>query len=1140
MKNLIRTFTSIAIIIAFSFNAKSQNIKIDTSELSYAKELNSDQIRAIEEQQQLEKTYQVVRGERPPINIEEVKEEAFEKGRIAIKIQPYLAEKLAEKFIYPDKTGFVKTGVKNLDYLNEVLNVKAYNPLFINIYNTTEKTILNREKHKAWGFHLWFEIELDEKTDIKQVVKLFSELPEIAIAEPFYKKELLGISERDNNEITRDKWTPNDPQLGNQWHYNNTGQQGGTAGCDISLFSAWNIEKGHTSVIVSIQDGGIQIDHVDLAANMWSGIGYNFVNNSPTITVHNHGVHVAGTVAAVNNNNIGVAGVAGGSGSGDGIRLMSSQVFTTTGSGGFHLAPIHAADNGAAISQNSWGYTSANVFEQNVLDAIDYFNANGGGLVLNGGITIFAAGNSNATGNWYPGCYSGTFAIAATNNQDVKSWYSNYGAWIDISAPGGETNTVTQRGVLSSISTNSYAYYQGTSMACPHASGVAALIVSYAHRNGIMLDNIDIADILRNSTDNHYGVNAGFVGNLGTGRLNAFKALQETQSYISGVLNPKNITAVANSTSEINISWTKNDNANDVMLVWSADGTFGTPNEGSSYSIGNTIPGGGIVLYRGAATTFNHVGLAAATKYYYRVFSYNASNEYSSGRGTSTATWCDILTSLPVLENFNTSSTLPICWEIIDNQGNGQVWQIGTHTSGLSGTGGNYAFLNSDGYGSGSSQNSDLVTPIMDLSAYTNVRLEFKHYFREYTGSSGKLFYSINGGASWVQIQQWSVTTANPVSFSQVISAVEGQAAVRFKWNYTGSWGYYWDIDDIAITGDVSTGVANPNSFTATPANSTQINLAWNKNTDNNNVMIAVNTSNTFGTPSGNYSAGQPISGGGTVIYNSSGTSFNHSGLNPSTTYYYKAWSYNSETIYSGGVTAQANTLCGTISTLPFTEGFEAAGIPSCWTQEYVSTHNLNWSFGAGNGGSNPSTAFQGSRNAYIKINGTPRGQSTKLITPPLNLSSYTDVQLTFYYFNQFWSPDQDVLRVYYKNSASGSWVLLNTYNANVNSWTSVTINIPNGVLSNDFYIAFEGEANWGYGVCIDAVTINGVSSLVIAGDVNGDGFVNVGDIVWMVSHLNGSTPAGFIMANADVNLNGSVNIADLSALINLILNVIK
>ena len=190
---------------------------------------------------------------------------------------------------------------------------------------------------------------------------------------------------------------------------------------------------------------------------------------------------------------------------------MSTQVFTDDSSGGFETAPIYGADNGAAISQNSWGYTNVGVFDQVVLDAIDYFNANGGGTVMDGGITIYAAGNSESSGQWYPGCYSGTLAVAATTHEDTKAWYSNYDTWVDVSAPGGETS-VTAEGVLSTYTGSSYNFLQGTSMACPHTSGVAALVVSFAHRNSRTLSNTELADILINTTDDHYAVNQSYIG----------------------------------------------------------------------------------------------------------------------------------------------------------------------------------------------------------------------------------------------------------------------------------------------------------------------------------------------------------------------------------------------------------------------------------------------------------------------------------------------------------------------------------------------------------------------------------------------------------------------------------------------------
>ncbi|MDY0252993.1 MAG: S8 family serine peptidase [Tenuifilaceae bacterium] len=565
----------------------------------------------------------VVKGERPPIDLNNVPVEAYEPGMVQIKLKPTLEKSVPDVLMTAEKSGYVVTGIGSLDKLNQTYGASVYKPLLHGMYEVSPKSAEFRERHKAWGFHLWFVVEVDSKADVKEMVKEYSKLDEVEIAEPVYKKRLISnvIPDDKNNdreeEATKEtKWTPNDPRYNEQWHYHNTGQQGGTVDKDIDLPEAWDIERGLSSVIVAVVDGGIQTNHPDLAGSMWSGKGYNFVTNSSTLQAHDHGTHVAGTVAAVNNNGTGVAGVAGGTGSNDGVRLMSCQVFTNTSSGGFNQAPIYAADNGAAISQNSWGYTSVNVYDQATLDAIDYFNANGGGNVLNGGITIFAAGNDNKTGNWYPGCYSGAFAVAATNNKDVRSYYSNYGAWVDISAPGGEQSSSTDpKGVLSTLTNNNYGFYQGTSMACPHVSGVAALLVSNAVRNGVILTNTQVASLLKNNVDNHYALNPSYTGMLGSGRLNAQKALVALQGMFT--TNPPSTPTGLNSSNVTSSSAT---------LSWSA--TSGA----TSYDVQIRPQGGSWNTYTVTSNSYNASNLASSTTYEWQVRAKNSAgtSSYSS------------------------------------------------------------------------------------------------------------------------------------------------------------------------------------------------------------------------------------------------------------------------------------------------------------------------------------------------------------------------------------------------------------------------------------------------------------------------------------------------------------------------------
>ena len=466
-------------------------------------------------------------GERPFIDIYKVPDSAIEFGHIRIKLSENNSL-LAQAFSY--RNGVLDVfQIEELDALNQKYGVTRITPVF-------GETANNRKwgwRHIEWGLHLWFELEYDSAADIRDIVMAYRDLKNnVQWAEPEYKKRLCGVGDNQKSETPEslNRWTPNDPYYSSQWHYHNTGQVDGTADCDIDLPEAWEVEKGHPDVIVAVIDGGIQITHPDLNNNIWSGVGYNFVTNNSTINPEDHGTHVAGTIAAENNNSTGVSGIAGGNGTTKGVSLMSCQVFDGNDQGGFDAAPVWAADNGAAISQNSWAYQNPDVYNQTDLDAIDYFNTHGGGSVLDGGITIFAAGNDEAEGNYYPGCYDGAFSVAATNNKDIKSSYSNWGTWVDISAPGGETYYYDDpRGVRSTISGDSYYFYQGTSMACPHVSGVAALVVSCAYRNNILLTNTQLASILQISSDDHYAVNQSYIGKLGSGRLNAYQALLQIQ-----------------------------------------------------------------------------------------------------------------------------------------------------------------------------------------------------------------------------------------------------------------------------------------------------------------------------------------------------------------------------------------------------------------------------------------------------------------------------------------------------------------------------------------------------------------------------------------------------------------------------------
>ncbi len=366
-----------------------------------------------------------------------------------------------------------------------------------------------------------------------------------------------------------------------QWHYNNTGSifgSTGLVGADADVWAAWKLCTGDPDVIVAVIDQGVKPDHEDLAANMWvnkgeipgNGIdddgngyiddvyGFNFVDNKGTITTSSslsHGTHVAGTIAAVNNNGVGVNGIAGGSGHNDGVRIMTLQTLgasesgsSGSGLGGIVRAMKYAADNGAVICQNSWGYNqklSWNTWTRSSFSAlrraIDYFvkyagvDENGEQTgPMKGGIVIFAAGNEGVNYQSFPAADKSVVSVASYSYTGDAAYYTNYGSWVDISAPGGDTYIDSNYGGVYSTSvakdgTSGYEYMQGTSMACPHVSGACALAVSYYYgkekRMGLTPDMLRSA-LLSSARPINANLSAPYVGNMGVGMLDTYRLLQ--------------------------------------------------------------------------------------------------------------------------------------------------------------------------------------------------------------------------------------------------------------------------------------------------------------------------------------------------------------------------------------------------------------------------------------------------------------------------------------------------------------------------------------------------------------------------------------------------------------------------------------
>ena len=506
-------------------------------------------------------------------------------GELLIKFDPAMTEILDQALTVATRSGgaMTRSGIPSTDEVLDILGTYHFERIF-------PVDTKNEERTRTSGLHLWYRVKFDENTDLKEAAGRLAKLGEVAKVQAnshiqrAYRvdgyRSYVSESALRQKAATRTVTTGStfsDPGLAYQWHYNNSGnnpfdnqnvlKNGSRPGCDVGCMEAWKKCTGDPSIIVAVLDEGVMYTHPDLKGNMWINekeelyadkdadgngykddkYGYNFVSNSGIISWMDavdtgHGTHVAGTIAAMNNNGEGVCGIAGGDGSkNSGVKIMSCQVFA--GEAGVTLdaearAIKYAADNGAVILQCSWGYNSslANLIEGYTpgpgseeeweklypleKDALDYFINNAGSPngVIDGGLAIFASGNEYAGMAAFPAAYSKCISVSAVAADFTPASYSNYGKEVTISAPGGDTEYYNPVGqddpegweegihsgsILSTWIQNgnaTYGFMDGTSMACPHVSGVAALGLSYAVKQRRHFKASEFVELLKSST----------------------------------------------------------------------------------------------------------------------------------------------------------------------------------------------------------------------------------------------------------------------------------------------------------------------------------------------------------------------------------------------------------------------------------------------------------------------------------------------------------------------------------------------------------------------------------------------------------------------------------------------------------------
>lgn len=435
---------------------------------------------------------------------------------------------------------------------------------------------------------------------LEQAAARIARMPGVRFVEPNY---ILSICA-----------TPNDPYFASN--------QYGPKKMQADL--AWDIWNPVAGVVIAIVDTGIDSTHPDLTKKILRDangiVGYNAQTGlaGDALDDHGHGTHCAGIAAAEINNGIGIAGIAGWNGlAGSDVsstKLMPVKVLSQYGSGSSDQVAagiLWAADHGANVISMSLGGSGSTT----MADAVNY-------AWNKGCVVVAAAGNSSSSTPSYPAAYPESIAVAATDSSDTLCSFSNWGSWVQVAAPGSAIFSTTPTYSATAGYALNYAALSGTSMACPHVAGEAALI--WAHNP--MLSNADLKSLIVNNTDPYTPYSGRTIAG---GRVNVFKAMggevappPDPEPDPEPPAAPTNLKAAA-AKKAIKLSWTQSVSPGVV-----SNKIYRSTKATSGFTVIATIAAG---------TSYTNSGLGVRKTYYYKLTAVNSAGLESGFSNTASA-----------------------------------------------------------------------------------------------------------------------------------------------------------------------------------------------------------------------------------------------------------------------------------------------------------------------------------------------------------------------------------------------------------------------------------------------------------------------------------------------------------------------